>query len=118
MPKSRKRKPRRTRPAATPRRRVATVRPGQDISHILTDEDHRLMRAHLDAAARGDARAAYEHLVAGAMLEGAITPYLLRELVLLGGEAPGWMYSRWCADQAYRWMLLEEDRRIDTAVRQ
>ena len=122
MPKSRKRKPRRARgavrPAATPRRRVATVRPGQDLSDILTEEDHRLMRAHMDAAARGDARAAYEHLVAGAMVEGTITPYLLRELVLLGDDAPGWMYSRWCADQSYRWMLLEEDQRTDTAVRQ
>ena len=43
---------------------------------------------------------------------------MLRELVILGEEAPPWMYSRWCLDLAYRWMLCEADPRTDEAVRQ
>ena len=35
---------------------------------------------------------------------------------MLGEQAPGWMYSRWCVEQAYRWMLVERDPRTDDAV--
>lgn len=117
MPRSRKRKPRRK---STPprRRRVATIRPGQDMSHLLTEEDHELMRAEIDAGARGDALAAYHSHVAGLQMEGGLYPFMLRELVILGDEAPPWMYSRWCLDLAYRWMLIEHDPRVGDAVKQ
>ena len=122
MPKTRGRKARRdarrTRSRDRGRVSIGTVRPGQDLSHLLTDDDHAHMRAEADAAARGDARTAYEHHEAGLQVEGSIVPYKLRELVVLGDEAPGWVYARWCLDQAFRWMLLEEDPRTDDAVRQ
>ena len=72
MPISRKRKSRRKaggkaarRTVPRGRRRVATVRPGQDLSHLLTEDDHELMRAEIDAGARGDALAAYDFHDAG-----------------------------------------------------
>src|SRR3954453_2321044 len=108
MPKSRGRKTRRhpRRPTSSGRGRVSvgTVRPGQDLSQLLTDDDHAHLRAEADAAARGDARSAYQHHEAALQVEGSIVPYQLRELVILGDEAPGWVYSRWCLDQAFRWM--------------
>jgi hypothetical protein len=117
MPKSRKRKIRRK--SGQPRRqRIATLRPGQDLSHLLTEEDHELMRAEIDAGARGDALAALNFHEAGLQVEGSLRRYQLRELVILGDDAPPWAYSRWCLDVAYHWMLLEQDPRVDDAVRQ
>jgi hypothetical protein len=98
--------------------RIATLRPGQDLTHLLTDDDVAHMQACIDASARGDALTALTHHEAGLQVEGTITPHQLRELALLGDDAPGWMYSRWCVDQAYRWMLHEQDPRTDQAVRQ
>src|SRR4051794_40310346 len=122
MPKTRGRKARRnarrTNSRDRGRVRVATVRPGQDLSDLLTEDDHAHARAEADAAARGDAMSAYEHHEAALQVEGSLKPYKLRELILLGDEAPAWAYSRWCRDQAYWWMFLEEDPRIDDAVRQ
>jgi len=117
MPKSRKRKPRR-KSKPPERRRVATLRPGQDMSHLLTEDDHELMRAEIDAGARGDALAAFKRHEAGLQVEGGLHRYQLRELVILGDEAPPWTYSRWCLDVAYRWMLFEGDPRVDDAVGQ
>ena len=116
MPKSRKRTIRQKSRAG--RRRVATLRPGQDMSHLLTSADHELMRAELEAGARGDALAALNLHEAGLQVEGSLRPYQLRELVILGDDAPPWTYSRWCLDLAYHWMLIEEDPRVDDAVRQ
>ncbi len=97
---------------------MATLRPGEDMTHLMTIEDIEHMDAHIDAAARGDAREALWHLDQSLQVEGTLTPYQLWELVQLGDEAPGWMYSRWCADQAYRWMLHQEDQLPVDAVRQ
>ena len=83
------------------------------MSHLLTDDDIAHMDASIEAAARGDARASAEHLDQTLQVEGSLTPYKLRELVLLADEAPAWMYSRWCVEQAYRWMLQETDPRVD-----
>ncbi|WGX99911.1 hypothetical protein QI633_15335 [Nocardioides sp. QY071] len=96
---------------------MATVRPGQDIEHLLTPSDHEAMRAAVDAAARGDARAAYEHEVEGLLVEGTVRPARLQELISLGEHGAGWPFARWTVDQAYRWMLLERDPRTDAAVR-
>jgi hypothetical protein len=84
----------------------------------MTFEDLEHMDAHIDAAARGDAGEALWHLQQTLQVEGSLIPHQLSELVRLGDEAPGWMYSRWCVDQAYRWMLAKSDPRIDDAVRQ
>jgi hypothetical protein len=97
---------------------IATLRPGQDLTHLLTDDDRAHMEACIDASARGEAMTAFEHHEAGLQVEGTLTRYQLRELALLGDDAPGWMFSRWCIDQAYRWMLHEQDPRTDQAVRQ
>ena len=96
--------------------RVATLRPGQDMTHLMTDEDIEHMDAHIGAAARGDAHEALWHLQQTLQVEGSLTPHKLHELVMLGDKAPGWMYSRWCVEQAYRWMLVERDPRTDDAV--
>jgi hypothetical protein len=120
MPKSRGRKPRqrRRRSRSSGRRIIATVRPGQDLTPYLSDDDYAHMRAEIDAAAEGDALATLEHFEASIQVGQSIIPHQLRELVVLGDEAPAWMYSRWCLDAAYRWMLFEEDQRVDQAVRQ
>jgi hypothetical protein len=88
------------------------------MSHLLTLEDIEHMDAHVDAAARGDAREALHEFVQTLQVEGSLTPHQLSELVKLGDDAPGWMYSRWCVQQAYRWMLHTCDRRTEDAVRQ
>lgn len=88
------------------------------MSHLITDEDVEHMRAEIDAGARGDALAAYNLHDSGIQIEGGLYPFILRELVILGDEAPPWMYSRWCLGLAYRWMLVEHDTRTDDAVRQ
>lgn len=116
--KSRRRTDRRRRAPSTGqgRVRVATLRPGQDMTHLITDEDIEHMDAHIGAAARGDAHEALWHLQQTLQVEGSLTPHKLHELVTLGDQAPGWMYSRWCVEQAYRWMLVERDPRTDDAV--
>ena len=96
--------------------RVATLRPGQEMTHLMTDEDIEHMDAHIGAAARGDADEALWHLQQTLQVEGSLTPHKLHELVMLGDRAPGWMYSRWCVEQAYRWMLVERDPRTDDAA--
>ncbi len=64
------------------------------------------------------ARDALWHLDQTLQVEGCLTPHKLRELVVLGDEAPGWMYSRWCVEQSYRWMLHKADPRTDEAATQ
>lgn len=71
----------------------------------------------LDAEARGDAGAALELHLAGPIVSESLTHHSLRELALLGDEAPAWMCSRWAVDQAQRWMLVNEDPRCDDLVR-
>lgn len=116
MPKSRSRRRPRNRPPSG-RTRVATLRPGQSLEHLLTERDLEEIRAETDAEARGDARAAWEHHMAGLVVEESLRRHQLRELADLGAAAPGWMFSRWCLDQAYRWMLFTEDPRADEMVR-
>lgn len=88
------------------------------MSDLITDEDIELMRGEIDAGARGDALEAFTCHEAGLQMEGGMYRYMLRELVILGEDAPPWMYSRWCLDLAYRWMLTEHDSRVDDAVKQ
>lgn len=99
------------------RRLVATLRPGQSLDHLLTPDDLRLMKEALDAEARGDALTAWECHVSGLLVEESLTHHRLHELALIGEDAPAWMLSRWAADQAGRWMLVNEDPRCDEIVR-
>lgn len=92
------------------------VRPGQSIEHLITAEDEAALEAEIAAGARGDADAAWEHHLSGLVVIESMTRHRLRELSLLADAAPGWMYARWCVDQAYRWMLFEKDPRTDAAV--
>lgn len=96
---------------------VTTVRSGQDLEPLLTEEDHRAMWAAVDAAARGDAQACWEHLMEGLLVLQSLHHHQVRDIALLGDEAPGWMYSRWAVDQAFRYLLFTEDPRCDAAVR-
>ena len=84
---------------------------------MLTDRDRAELAAAADAEARGDARAAVQHYLAGLIVEESLRPHQLWEIADLGDDAPGWIYSRWCVDQAYRWMLLNQDPRTDDMVR-
>ena len=84
----------------------------------MTDADRRHQEAWVDAAARGEPRAALEHYLAGLVVEGTTTRAKLSELARLVDQAPGWMYSRWAVDQAFLWMLFNEDPRVEQAVRQ
>lgn len=99
------------------RRLVATIRPGESIEHLLADEDHEAMRLALDAEARGDAQAAWEHHMSGLIVEEAMTHHRLLEMARQGDDVPAWMCSRWAVDQALRWMLVAEDPRCDEIVR-
>ncbi len=91
-------------------------RPVSSLENFLTGEDRRHFEWSAEAAARGDAEAALHHLMAGAVVVGSPLPHQLRELALLGDEAPPWAYSRWCVGQAYRWLLLVQDPRTTLAV--
>jgi hypothetical protein len=91
-------------------------RPGEAIEDLLTLEDLAAMEAQIEAEARGDAEQALVHFYEGLFVGGNPLPHQLRELVRLGDDAPGWMYSRWCVGQAYRWMLQRLDPRTDLAV--
>jgi hypothetical protein len=88
------------------------------MTHLMTLDDIEHMDALVDAAARGDAGEALWHLDQMLQVEGSLRPFKLRELILLGDDAPGWMYSRWCVEQAYLWLLHTQDERADNAVRQ
>lgn len=96
---------------------VAALRPGENLEPYLTDEDRSAMAAEVAASARGDARAALEHHLSGLVVEESLHRFNLREIADLGEDAPGWLYSRWCVDQAYRWMLLNADPRTDDTIR-
>jgi hypothetical protein len=88
------------------------------IERMLTDEDIWHFTRAADAAAMADARLAWEHETAGLYVVESPYRHQLREIADLGDRAPGWLYSRWCAAQAYRWMLMERDPRTDAAVRE
>jgi hypothetical protein len=88
----------------------------QQLEEILTEEDHREFALCLDAEAEGDAVAALQHFLATPHIVGSLHLHHLRELVHWGTEAPGWAYSRWAREQAYRWMLQTEDPRIDDVL--
>jgi hypothetical protein len=96
---------------------VATLRPGESLEHLLTEDDHCSMQRALDAEARGEARLAWDEHMSGLVVEEALTHHRLRELVDLADQAPAWMCSRWAVDQAVRWMLINEDPRCDEVVR-
>jgi hypothetical protein len=74
------------------------------------------MRLRAAASARGDAARALEHYLSAGCVAGLPTEHHLRELVGLGDEAPGWMYSRWIVGQAYRWMMLRGDIQLTGSV--
>lgn len=76
-----------------------------------------MLERALDAEARGDAAAALEAHLAGLIVEESLTRHRIQEMVLLGADAPAWMYSRWAVDQTARWMLITEDPRCDEVVR-
>jgi len=123
MANSRKRNRRKTPSYARRARRrreggqVISVRAGQDLEPFLTADDRASYSAGIEAASRGDAAAALHHELEGLVVLESPYRHKLRELVALGDDAPAWVYSRWCADTAYRWMMFEEDPRIEKVVR-
>ena len=90
----------------------------KDFASMLTDEDRREMELSMRAEADGDAQRALAHYYASPRVVGVPLPHHLHEIIDLGIEAPGWVWSRWVSGQAYRWMLVEEDKRVDDAVLQ
>lgn len=55
--------------------------------------------------------------MSGLIVEESLHRHALREIVDLAGDAPGWVFSRWCVDQAFAWMIWNEDPRVADAVR-
>jgi hypothetical protein len=88
----------------------------KDFASMLTDEDRREMELSMRAEADGDAQRALAHYYASPRVVGVPHPHHLHEIVDLGSEAPGWVWSRWITGQAYRWMLVEQDQRVNDAV--
>lgn len=71
----------------------------------------------MEAEARGDAETALDAWRRGLRIEDSPHEADLLHLMRLGADAPAWTVARWLVNQAYRWMLLNEDPRLDTAVR-
>jgi len=55
--------------------------------------------------------------MSGLIVEESLHRHRLREIADLADDAPGWVYSRWCVDQAFEWMLMNKDPRADDVVR-
>ena len=68
------------------------------------------------AEAQADAERALQLHLAGPHVVGSLREQMLREVVLLADAAPPWVYARWTAKQAYRWLLLSEDARPRAAL--
>ncbi len=126
MPVSRKRRPRPTsrRRNAHRKRPAYTSGPGLEEVPLRTllaeppDTDTvECLRRGLEAGARGDAEDALKHELSGAYILQNPCRFMLHDLIEQGADAPPWAYSRWCADLAYRSMLMAEDPRADEAVR-
>src|SRR6476469_1531717 len=114
MPKSRKRQPKRThyRPASHARQAPPRL---PDVEGSETFKQESLLS--IEAVARADARAALDHyLAAGPVARGMLPELHMVELLDLGEEAPGWAWSRWVSNQAFRWMLMNGHRRVDVAT--
>src|SRR6476620_11741116 len=103
MPKSRKRQPKRTHQSPARRGRQTPPRiPVVEVSETFQRE----ALLSVEAVARGDVRAAlYHYLAAGPLARGMQPEIHTVELLDLGEEAPGWAWSRWASNQAFRWML-------------
>lgn len=71
----------------------------------------------LEAGARGDLVECMAQELSGGFVVESPRRFVLQDLVDQEGVAPSWAYSRWCADLAYRSMLLRQDPRTDEAVR-
>ncbi len=120
MPRSRKR---RTRPVShdlrrARRRRDRRLKTLDDIVNTPpTEAEAAAYVAALEAGARGDVA---ESLRREFEAMGRVsTPHLavVKDLLDLGDAAPPWAYSRFCADLAYRRMLLAEHQGVQQAVR-
>jgi hypothetical protein len=90
----------------------------RDLEALLTEEDIHQLKLCQSAEADGDAARALEHYYAAPYVDGLPHPHHLYEIVDLAEHAPGWVWSRWITGQAYRWMLAEEDQRVNDAVAQ
>lgn len=88
-----------------------------DVEHLLTDDDKQHMVLSMEAAAVGDAQLALEYELSVSVLPGGPAAALLQEIVGLGEDAPGWVWSRWITHQAYRWLLVCQDTSVDQVVR-
>lgn len=88
----------------------------RDMDSLLTEDDLDEMWLCMTAEAEGDPERALDHFTRAPYVLGSPHLHELHGLVDLGDDAPGWAYSRWVLNQAYRWMLLEHDPRIHTAL--
>jgi hypothetical protein len=83
---------------------------------LWTPEDQEWTDRAAEAEARGDARAALEAYGHTPQVSGNLWPVQLEYLARVGDAAPEWLVARWVRAQAVRWMLLNEDPRIQSAV--
>lgn len=114
--RSRRQRQRQRRRGAEPHEETISLDPrrfSEQLESILTDDDHREMERSADAEAAGDPVRALQHLLNTTRVVGSLHEHHLRELVALGDDMPGWGLARWVRVQAYRWMLLTQDPRVD-----
>ena len=116
MPKSRKRK---KSPRRTPPRAVGGLRPSvgdADLRALVTEQVLDSLGRSLVAEADGDVDAAIEHFESSPLAASAPHFRHLHEIRDLGGDAPGWVWSRWVLEQAHRWLYLSKDERLQDAA--
>lgn len=79
-------------------------------------EDLDCIARALEAGRQGDAATSLAHELSGLVILESPHRHAMQDLIDQGEHAPPWAYSRWCADLAYRSMLMAADPRIDEAV--
>jgi len=83
---------------------------------LRTPEDDAAMLESYEAELRGDAAAAIEAMQRTFHVVGSTRLAKLEHLAHLGDAAPEWLIARWLRDQAYAWMLHEQDLRVGVAA--
>jgi hypothetical protein len=97
------------------RRRKGHVSPEESPTVLPVEVMDEMWRS-LTAESEGDAARAIEHFRASPLADSAPHLRYLLEIDDLGEDAPGWVWSRWVLQQAFRWLFLTRDQRLYDAA--
>jgi len=87
---------------------------GNDAQHV-SESDWAVLLESARAAADGQLERALELYDSVPGVAGSELSRGMRQLSELGVEAPPWAWSRWIREQAFRWLVSSNDRRVDLA---